>query len=94
MVVGTQETCPHCPPWMKTVQKQMPRKVAIVEVPSNNGRAECEAVQNALKVKFTPQTFLYQNGRLIEKFEPVSDKNAENVRALKALIAKHQGKNT
>lgn len=90
IVVGTQKGCHHCPPWIKKLQKNPPPGVAIVEIPSNNGKPTCEAIQQKLKVKFTPHTTIFKSGRKMSNFNPKGQSVNENYAALKAKIAKYQ----
>lgn len=89
LVVGTQVGCPACPPWIEKLKKNPPPGVAIVEIPSENGRPVCEDLQRNLKVKYTPQTMIYHRGKKVETFKPdESGSVAKNYRMLRQEISK------
>ena len=90
IVVGTQKGCRHCPPHIARLQRKPPAGVAIVEVPSANGKPACEEIHKKLNVKFTPHTNIYRNGRKLFTFQPKSADPDKNYAALVARIAKYQ----
>ena len=90
VLVGTQKGCHHCPPWIAKLKQNPPKGVAIVEIPSKNGKPACEAIQQRLKVKFTPHTVIYKKGKKVATFNPSSGDVAKNLEALKRKIAQYQ----
>lgn len=87
-IVYTDAGCPHCPPYLKVLRKEMKLKnkqqVKLVEIELGHNEMACEIAADGFKVTDTPTVLYFEHGKMKRKLLPTGNLNKDraNMRSL------------